>query len=239
MQPLEIKNLSFTYPNSDKPTLTNINLTISPGEWVAIMGPSGSGKSTVLLSSSGLLPATADALFLNEINIQQATEKQLTLLRRRKLGYIFQDFNLVPALTVAQNIALPFVLDKIKIDSTRISESLHQVGLNELENKLPHELSGGQQQRVAIARALITNPAIVFADEPTGALDTESGEQVLQLFEKLIDQQSSILMVTHDPKVAARAHRIIWVVDGQIVSTLQGGTPSQIAQQLATLGEAK
>lgn len=239
MQPLDIKNLSFTYPNNDKDTLTDINLSIAPGEWVAIMGPSGSGKSTILLCASGLLPATADTLAINGLDILHATKKQLALLRRRKLGYIFQELNLVPALTVAQNIAISFTLDRTKVTPSNISQALHQVGLENVENKLPHELSGGQQQRVAIARTLISDPAIVFADEPTGALDTDNGEQVLQLFEKLTAQQKSILMVTHDPNVAARANRIVWVVDGQIISTLEGGNPTQIAQQLANIGEAK
>lgn len=217
------------------PVLYEVSIEIRAGEWVAVMGPSGSGKSTLMLCAAGLLRAQEGSVVLDGVNVVNASEKQLTALRRDRVGFIFQDFNLVPALTAEQNVGLPARFGGARRPRQEITDALKRVGLGEKADSRPEQLSGGQRQRVAIARALVSRPAVVFADEPTGALDTHSGDQVLDELQALVSQGTAMLMVTHDPRVAARADRVIWLRDGQIIDEMTGGNTEQIAARLTGL----
>jgi putative ABC transport system ATP-binding protein len=195
--------------------LRETNFTVSKGEFVAIIGPSGSGKSTLLHLLAGLDTPTAGEVFIEGKNIYKLKEKDLAWFRRRNIGFIFQFFNLVPILNLEENVRLPFIMDNKKVDANYLEEILESLGLDERRYYYPSQLSGGQQQRVAIARALITKPSIIFADEPTGNLDTKNSKEVLQLLTKSIKKYGqTLVMITHDPKVAAHADRIVTIEDG-------------------------
>ncbi len=215
--------------------MREVSVTLEAGEWVAVMGPSGSGKSTVLLSAAGLLRAQSGTVLLDGIDVVRASEAQLSALRRDRLGFMFQEFNLVPALTAEQNVGLPARFGGARRSRAEVREALSRVGLREKAGSRPEQLSGGQRQRVAIARALVAQPAVVFADEPTGSLDTHSGDVVLGELQALVDAGSAVLMVTHDPRVAARGDRVIWLRDGRVVDELAGASAAQIASRLAGL----
>lgn len=218
--------------------LRGIDIVLPSGSFTAVMGPSGSGKSTLLHCAAGLDTATSGNVWLGSTNLSLLSESKLTELRRTRVGFIFQAYNLIAALTVADNITLPLRLAKTKPDRTWLTELAERVGLSDHLRRRPSELSGGQQQRVAIARALITRPAVVFADEPTGALDSGTGHQVLELLRGLVDSlDQRVLMVTHDPVAASWGDRVVFLADGALAGELEQPTPDQIADRMTALGE--
>src|SRR5690554_2327300 len=210
-----------------------VSLGIRSGEFTAIMGPSGSGKSTLMHIMAGLDTPTSGRVWLGDTEITSLSDSELTMLRRRRVGFVFQAFNLVPTLDVAGNIELPFELDGRRPDAEereRITELVNALGLGERLTHRPHQLSGGQQQRVAIARALATQPDLVFADEPTGNLDSRTGREVLALLSAASsDYGQSIAMVTHDPIAASHADRIVFLADGRVVEERERSTPEEIS----------
>jgi putative ABC transport system ATP-binding protein len=218
--------------------LDGVSLDIAPGSFTAIMGPSGSGKSTFLHVAAGLDRPTSGTVALAGAELAGLSERRLTILRRERIGFVFQAFNLMPSLTVTQNIALPLRLDRRRPRRSDVREVAARVGLDQRLRHRPSQLSGGQQQRVAIARALITRPEVVFADEPTGALDTRTGRGVLALLRDVVDADGhTVVMVTHDPTAAAHADRVVLLADGQIAGMLEAPTADEVAEQLAHLGD--
>jgi len=224
---------------SGKSTLTaldDVTLGCRRGSWTAVMGPSGSGKSTLLNCAAGLDTPDSGQVLLGGRDIAGLSDDVLTRMRRTEIGFVFQQFNLVAALTAAQNVTLPLRLAGRKDADTIAAQALNSLGLGDHSHHKPRELSGGQQQRVAIARALAIRPSILFADEPTGALDSRSADTALDLLRALVDQQrQTILMVTHDPHAAARADHVAFLRDGRLVTTLDGASAGQIASTLADL----
>ncbi len=199
--------------------LQGVDFTVEKGEFVAIMGPSGSGKSTLLHLLGGLDAPSDGEVMLGGRRLAHLSDDDITIVRRRQIGFIFQFFNLLPTLSAAENVALPLLIDGRSLDEyrLRIDELLTLVGLGDRQDHKPDQLSGGQQQRVAIARALVTDPVIVLADEPTGNLDSESGDEILRLLRRACDEkQQTIVMVTHDPKAAEYADRIVRLKDGLV-----------------------
>lgn len=210
--------------------LRGVDFSVRQGEFVAVMGPSGSGKSTLLHLMGGLDTPSDGEISLAGMRLTRLSDDEITVIRRRQVGFIFQFFNLLPTLTAAENLALPLLIDgKRQADyQARIEEMLRLVGLSDRKDHKPDQLSGGQQQRVAIARALVTQPAIVLADEPTGNLDSKSGSEILQLLRRTCDQQGqTIVMVTHDPRAAAYADRVVFLRDGQVVRELKPAPNTQ------------
>ena len=200
--------------------LKNVNLKVYRGEMVAVVGPSGSGKTTLLNLIGTLDKPTSGKIYIDGEDIITKSEKELTLLRRRKIGFVFQFYNLIPVLTAYENVELPLLISGVpkKEREKRVRRLLEMVGLEDRMNHRPDELSGGEQQRVAIARALVNNPSIILADEPTGDLDTETGLMVVQLMRKLAkEENSTVIMVTHDPQISEIADRIIYLRDGKII----------------------
>ncbi|WP_424217571.1 ABC transporter ATP-binding protein (plasmid) [Streptomyces sp. BI20] len=201
--------------------LDSVSLALRPGTFTAIMGPSGSGKSTLLRCAAGLETPTAGRILLAGVDIGALDEKRRTLLRRTEIGFVFQAFNLVASLTAAQNTALPARFAGLKVSRERIDAALAAVGLADRAGHRPAQLSGGQQQRVALARALLTRPAVLFADEPTGALDTTASREVLRMMRELVDREGqTTVMVTHDPAAAAVADEVVLLKDGRIADGL-------------------
>ena len=200
------------------PVLKDINFTVEEGEYVAIMGPSGSGKTTLMNIIGCLDKPTSGIYELEGQDIQKLSDKELSDLRLSSIGFVFQSFHLMPRETALENVALPLSYTKTKKKERveRATKALERVGLGDRLTFRPTQLSGGQKQRVAIARAMVNNPRILLADEPTGALDTKSGEQIMELFSKLNEEGVTLIMITHDPKVAAYAKRVIQIIDGEI-----------------------
>ncbi|MEI5103349.1 ABC transporter ATP-binding protein [Streptomyces sp. PmtG] len=216
--------------------LRGIDLALPRGSFTAVMGPSGSGKSTFLQCAAGLDRPTAGTVRLGGTEITGMSENKLTALRRTRLGFVFQAFNLLPSLTVEQNVVLPMRLAGHRPDRRRAADVLARVGLGDKGGRRPGQLSGGQQQRVAIARALVTQPDVVFADEPTGALDTTTASEILALLRSAVDGMgATVVMVTHDPAAAAYADRTLFLADGAIVDRLERGTAAQIADRMTAL----
>jgi putative ABC transport system ATP-binding protein len=221
--------------------LTDVDLSVEQGDFLAVMGPSGSGKSTLLHLLGGLDQPSRGEVTLNGQRLANLTDKQATLLRRRRIGFVFQFFNLLPTLSAEENIALPLLIDRrpLRDQQERIDELLDLVGLSDRRDHKPDQLSGGEQQRVAIARALVTQPAIVLADEPTGNLDTRAGDDVLRLLRRTCDEQrQTIVMVTHDPRAASYADRILFLKDGRMAGEAHlaaMGDTGAILQRLAEL----
>jgi putative ABC transport system ATP-binding protein len=216
--------------------LDGITVDLRSGTFTAIMGPSGSGKSTLLHCAAGLDRPTAGEVVIDGIRLGGLDETGLTVLRRERIGFVFQAFNLVSSLTAAQNVALPLRLAGRRYEPAAVTAALAQVGLADRVRHRPGELSGGQQQRVAIARAMVTRPAVLFADEPTGALDGRTSRQVLDLLRALVDDHGqTIVMVTHDPVAAAFADQVLLLADGRLVDRLEAGTPESIATRMATV----
>ncbi|MFD7784499.1 ABC transporter ATP-binding protein [Streptomyces nojiriensis] len=216
--------------------LRGIDLSVFPGELVAVMGPSGSGKSTLLTLAGGLDTPSSGRVIVEGTDITAASRKQLAALRRRSIGYVFQDYNLIPALTAAENVALPRELDGTSARKARASAlaALEEMGLGQLADRFPDEMSGGQQQRVAIARALVGDRRLVLADEPTGALDSETGESVLALLRARCDAGAAGILVTHEPRFAAWADRVVFLRDGTVVDeTLRSHADSLLSGQAA------
>jgi putative ABC transport system ATP-binding protein len=215
--------------------LRGVSLDIQPGRLTAIMGPSGSGKSTLMHILAGLDAPSEGSVVLDGVEITQLSEKKLTLLRREKIGFVFQFFNLLPMLTAEENVVLPLTLAGRKPDREWLDELLQITGVDDRRKHRPSELSGGQQQRVAIARALVSRPRVLFADEPTGNLDSSTSKDVLRLLRRSVDDfGQTTVMVTHDPAAAAMADRILFIADGRIV---KDKTDSTAAEVLAAMQE--
>jgi len=216
--------------------LRGVTLEVPSAQFTAVMGPSGSGKSTLMHMLAGLDTPTSGTVSIGGEDITKLGDKQLTKLRRRHIGFVFQSFNLLPTLTAEENVLLPLSIAGRKPDRTALDLLLARVGLVERRGHRPSELSGGQQQRVAIARALVTRPTILFADEPTGNLDSASGAEVLRLLREAVEVDGqTTLMVTHDARAAATADRVLFLADGRIVADLYGPTEGEI---LAAMKEA-
>jgi putative ABC transport system ATP-binding protein len=213
--------------------LDNVSVEFSTGRFTAIMGPSGSGKSTLMHCAAGLDGLTSGEVFIGDVELGSLSDKQLTLLRRTQIGFVFQAYNLVPTLTAGENIALPFTLAGGKPDPDWFHDVIDTVGLWDRLRHRPAELSGGQQQRVAVARALVHRPRIVFADEPTGNVDSRAGGEILGFLRRAVDElDQTIVMVTHDPVAASYADRVIFLADGRIVDQLEEPTPTAILDRI-------
>ncbi|MGW2869807.1 ABC transporter ATP-binding protein [Kitasatospora sp. NPDC001225] len=219
--------------------LRGVDVEFARGGFTAVMGPSGSGKSTLLQCCAGLDRPDSGRVTLDGTDLSGMGETELTVLRRERIGFVFQAFNLVGSLTAEQNVGLPLRLAGRRPDPAQVRRALAQVGLGERTGHLPSQLSGGQQQRVAIARALITRPRMLFADEPTGALDSASSRDVLALLRDLVDREGqSTVMVTHDPVAAGYADRVLFLADGRIVDDLPHPTAQQVAERMTALETA-
>jgi len=234
---VEVCDLTKTYGSGDTAVtaLDRVSLSIEPGEFVAVMGPSGCGKSTLLNLIGGLDRPTSGSVSIDGTDIATMSDTEVTKLRRRSLGFVFQFFNLIPVLTVTENAALPLTLDGTKPTEAqaKAAEWLGKVGLGDKLASRPDQLSGGQQQRVAVARALVTEPALVLADEPTGNLDSKSADEIADLLKQAAEQWGrAVVMVTHDAHIAGHARRIVFMRDGQIVDDvrLQDGDPTAVAR---------
>lgn len=221
MEILRVENLNKSYGKGEAKVeaLKNVNLSINKGEFVVIVGPSGSGKSTLLHLIGGVDKPTSGKVFINDVDIYNLKEKDLSIFRRRNVGLIYQFYNLIPVLSAKENILLPAELDNRKIDKEYLDDLLNTLGLKERENHLPNELSGGQQQRTSIGRALINRPAIVLADEPTGNLDSKNSKEVIELLKLSVKKyKQTLIMITHDTNIALQADRVITIEDGIIKS---------------------
>ena len=217
--------------------LDDVSLALAGGSFTAVMGPSGSGKSTFLQLAAGLDRPTSGSIRLGGLDLDDLDEDALSRLRRDRIGFVFQSFNLVPSLTATQNITLPLRLAKQKPDRAWLAEVIERVGLAERTGHKPGELSGGQQQRVAIARALVAKPEVVFADEPTGALDTRTGRDILTLLREAVDDLGqTVVMVTHDPIAASSADTAVFLADGRIVDEMTQPTAERVADRMTHLG---
>jgi putative ABC transport system ATP-binding protein len=216
--------------------LDNVSVSFMPGTFSAVMGASGSGKSTLMHILAGLDRPTSGTVLIAGTDITRLNDKQLTLLRRREIGFVFQFFNLLPMLTARENILLPLTIAGKDVDQTYFEQLVAAMGLQGRLSHRPAQLSGGQQQRVAIARALVSRPAVVFADEPTGNLDSATSHEVLSLLRTAVDElEQTIVMVTHDAVAAARADRIVFLADGRIVRDTPAGSVDQILDTLKEL----
>ena len=219
MKILEVTNLSKTYGTGETQVkaLDNVSLSVESGEFVAIIGPSGSGKSTLLHILGGVDVPTSGAVVINGVDISNLDETALAIFRRRQIGLIYQFYNLIPILTVKENLTLPLLLDGRKPDERVVDDLLKTLGLTERVNHLPNQLSGGQQQRVSIGRALINNPALMLADEPTGNLDSENSREIVSLLRKFNKENNqTVIIITHDERIAMSADRVISIEDGKI-----------------------
>ncbi|AXU76392.1 TPA: ABC transporter ATP-binding protein [Clostridioides difficile] len=219
MKILYTENLSKHYGKGESlvKALDNVNLEINEGEFVAIIGKSGSGKSTLLHMIGGLDIPTSGKVYIDNKNIFTLKEEELAVFRRRKIGFIFQSYNLIPSLNVWENVVLPIGLDGRDVDESFIKELLKSLGLENKHDVLPNTLSGGQQQRVAIARALATRPAIILADEPTGNLDSKTSDEVMSILKSMSKKYSqTLVMITHDDSIAQMADRVIFIEDGRV-----------------------
>ena len=219
MKILEVNHLSKIYGKGDTrvKALDNVSFTVEQGEFVAIIGPSGSGKSTLLHILGGVDTPTSGSVIIGDEDISKLNETALAVFRRRQIGLVYQFYNLIPILTVEENLTLPLLLDGRKPDKRQIDSLVNRLGLSKRLNHLPNQLSGGQQQRVSIGRALINNPALMLADEPTGNLDSENSKEIVSLlrqFNKELNQ--TVIIITHDEKIALSADRIISIEDGKI-----------------------
>ena len=217
--------------------LDGVDVEFERGRFTAIMGPSGSGKSTLMHCVAGLDDLTSGSVHIGDVELGSLSDRDLTLLRRDKVGFVFQAYNLLPTLTAAENTTLPLDLAGRRPDSSWMDQVVKSIGIADRLNHRPDELSGGQQQRVAIARALVSQPEIVFADEPTGNLDSKTGEEVLDFLRTAVeDLGQTMVMVTHDAGAAARAHRVLFLADGRIVDEMVEPTPDRILDHIKGLG---
>ena len=224
-------------PGHQVAALDGVSVGFGRGSFTAVMGPSGSGKSTFLHCAAGLDQPTGGSVRLDGVELTGLKERALTRLRRERVGFVFQSFNLMPALNVRENVTLPLRLAGRRPGRAEVDEVIERVGLADRWQHRPAELSGGQQQRVALARALVTRPAVVFADEPTGALDTQTAREVLDLLREVVARAGqTIVMVTHDPVAAAHADRTLFLADGRIVGSLERPNAEQVAERMAGLG---
>ena len=216
--------------------LAGVSVTFERGRFTAVMGPSGSGKSTLMQCMAGLDRPTSGQSFVGGLDIGSLDDAGLTQLRRDRIGFVFQSFNLIPTLTAAENITLPAALAGAKVDRQRFDHLVEQLGIRDGLARRPGELSGGQQQRVACARALMNKPDLIFADEPTGNLDSNSSADLLAFLRRSVtDLGQSIVMVTHDPRGAAYADRVIFLADGKVVGEIEGPTADSVLERMRTL----
>ena len=237
---LEVNNIRKVYTTrlstQSTEALRNVNFSVDNGEYVAIMGESGSGKTTLLNILATFDKATSGSVLLNNLDLSKLKDKELADFRRDNLGFVFQDFNLLDNFSIKDNILLPLVLanKKYKDMEVRLDKVTKPLGIDKLINKYPYEISGGQRQRVAVARAIITNPSLILADEPTGALDSKSTDQLLNVFDKLNEVGQTIIMVTHSVKTAARAKRVLFIKDGVVFHELRKGnaTTNEMFQKI-------
>ena len=237
---LEVNNIRKVYTTrlstQSTEALKNVNFSVDNGEYVAIMGESGSGKTTLLNILATFDKATSGSVLLNNLDLSKLKDKELADFRRDNLGFVFQDFNLLDNFSIKDNILLPLVLanKKYKDMEARLEKVTKPLGIDKLINKYPYEISGGQRQRVAVARAIITNPSLILADEPTGALDSKSTDQLLNVFDKLNEIGQTIIMVTHSVKTAARAKRVFFIKDGVVFHELRKGnaTTNEMFQKI-------
>lgn len=235
---VELRGVTRTYGkrNTAVSALDGVSTSFPHARWTAVMGPSGSGKSTLLHCAAGLEGISSGEVLLAGADITQASDAELTALRRDTIGFVFQSFNLIGSLTAEQNVALPLRLGGQRVSTKDIRAVLSSVGLADRAQHRPRELSGGQRQRVAIARAMVTRPAVLFADEPTGALDSTSAKTVLALLRDMVEKSGqSIVMVTHDPAAAASADSVLFLSDGRIVEHAHRPTAAEVAERLAAL----
>ncbi|MFJ7218831.1 ABC transporter ATP-binding protein [Amycolatopsis sp. NPDC098790] len=237
--PVQLDAVHKTYGSGESAVeaLAGVTVSFPAGTFTAVMGPSGSGKSTLLHCAAGLDRPSSGRVTLVGTDLKGKSETKLTELRRQHVAFIFQSFNLMPALNVEQNVTLPTLLAGHEPDRKWVDEVIARVGLTQRVKHRPGELSGGQQQRVAIARALAGRPSVVFADEPTGALDTNTALEVLNLMRELVSAGQTIVMVTHDPVAASFADNVLFLVDGQIVTQMATPSVEAVAATLAQLGE--
>ncbi|MDI7817459.1 ABC transporter ATP-binding protein [Clostridioides difficile] len=220
MEFLKIENLCKVYGKGENQVtaLDNISLTIQKGEFTAIIGSSGSGKSTLLHAIAGVDVPTSGKIYLDGQDVYGQSNEKLAIFRRRQVGLIYQFHNLIPTLNVVENITLPILMDKRRVNKERLNDLLELLGLKERRMHLPNQLSGGQQQRVAIGRALMNAPAVMLADEPTGSLDSKNGQDIIQLFKESHNKyHQTLIIVTHDENIALQADRIICIADGKVV----------------------
>jgi putative ABC transport system ATP-binding protein len=218
--------------------LDDVTVEFRAGEFTAIMGPSGSGKSTLMHCAAGLDDLTSGRVFIGDTELTTLNDKELTLLRREKVGFVFQAFNLVPTLTALENMTLPLSLAGEKADAAWLETVIATVGLGDRLDHRPSELSGGQQQRVAVGRALASKPAIIFADEPTGNLDSRSGSEILSFMASAVRELGqTIVMVTHDPGAASHADRVVFLNDGRVVDELLQPTAESVLDRMKKLGD--
>jgi len=217
--------------------IDDVTAEFAAGRFTAIMGPSGSGKSTLMHCAAGLDSLTSGEVFVGDVALGSLSDKELTLLRRDRIGFVFQSYNLIPTLTALENIALPSALAGRKPNREWVDGVIETVGLRDRLSHRPSELSGGQQQRVAVARALATRPQIVFADEPTGNLDSRAGAEILEFMSQAVrDLAQTIVMVTHDPAAAAYAERVVFLGDGKVVGELADPTAESVINRMKQLG---
>ena len=219
--------------------LADVSIAFPRGQFAAVMGPSGSGKSTLLHCLAGLDRPTAGAVVIDGTPLADLSDRDLTVLRRSAIGFVFQSFNLLPMLTARENVALPLRIAGTRDSDARVEAMLGEVGLADRAGHRPSELSGGQQQRVAIARALVTEPTVIFADEPTGNLDSASGQEILDLLRRAVDERGrTVVMVTHDPRAATIADRVVLLSDGRVVLDRSGMDADEIYDAVRTLDPA-
>ena len=228
MRILKLTDICKDYMQGKEPVrvLKNINLEVEQGDYIAIMGPSGSGKSTLMNIIGCLDVPTSGEYELNGNNLRNLKDDDLADMRNKYIGFVFQSFYLMPKMEAVDNVALPLLYADVPLKERRqrAEEALKAVGLEERIHFLPNQMSGGQCQRVPIARAMVTKPALLLADEPTGALDTKSGKQVMDIFDDLSDSGMTILMITHDPDIARRAKKVYHILDGELLTNQEGGT---------------
>jgi putative ABC transport system ATP-binding protein len=244
---IETQNLSKIYGSGSTAVtaLDNVSFSVEPGQFVAVMGPSGCGKSTLLHLMGGLDRPSNGKVLIEGTSIAEMSDDRLTELRRRKIGFIFQFFNLIPVLTAAENAALPITLDGVKASEsrTKAAEWLERFGLGDRLASRPDQLSGGQQQRVAIARALVAEPALILADEPTGNVDTRAGDEIAGLLRQVAKEYGrTVIMVTHDPRIAAYSDRIVFLKDGKVIdetllASSNGNNATEVAEKMKGIGD--
>ncbi|MFF3463637.1 ABC transporter ATP-binding protein [Streptomyces sp. NPDC001984] len=237
---LRLVKVTKTYGGADNAVtaLDGVTLSLPRGSFTAVMGPSGSGKSTLLQCAAGLDRPDSGIVMVDGTEVTGSGEAELTRFRRSRVGFVFQQYNLLETLTVAQNTVLPLKLAGRRVDRKRVREILTAVGLGDRLDHRPDQLSGGQRQRVAIARALVTEPRVIFADEPTGALDTRSAREVLWLLQEAVKVHGrTVVMVTHDPVAAAYADSVLFLADGRLAGHLYAPTADAVAERLAHLGD--
>ncbi len=225
---------------SEVRALAGVSVDFPAASFTAIMGPSGSGKTTLLQCAAGLAEPTRGRVVLGDTDIGGMRERELALIRRERMGFVFQSFNLLPALSGRENVVLPLRLAGRKADARWLDTIIRRTGMSDHIDRFPHQLSGGQQQRVAICRALMARPEVVFADEPTGALDSATGEEILGLLRRTVDElEQTVVMVTHEPTAAAHADQVLFLRDGAIVGSLRLPTVATITHRLAELSGAR